>query len=155
MIIDIPGTGPIEIKNILLDYNGTLAIDGKLISGVSEALNRISTEISVHVITADTFGSVENELKTVNCVLSKIPETGQDQSKLEYLRKLGKDTTLCVGNGRNDLRMLKEAVLGIVLVQEEGACTKTVLAADIVCRSVLDVFAFFENPARLKATLRN
>ena len=155
MTIEIPGTGPVEIKNMLLDYNGTLAIDGKLIPGVAEAVSRLSAEMDVHVITADTFGSVERELQNLNCTLVKIPENNQDQSKLDYLLKLGKDTTLSVGNGRNDTLMLRESVIGIALLQEEGACVNALITADIACQSILDAFALLENPGRLKATLRN
>ena len=32
--IDIPGYKKIELAHLVLDYNGTLAIDGKLIDGV-------------------------------------------------------------------------------------------------------------------------
>ena len=31
MKIDIPGRDSFELKNIVFDYNGTIAIDGKLI----------------------------------------------------------------------------------------------------------------------------
>ena len=31
--IDIPGTGPVEIKRVMFDYNGTIAVDGRLIDG--------------------------------------------------------------------------------------------------------------------------
>ena len=102
MIIKIPARGTIEIKNVLFDYNGTLAVDGKLIDGVAEAINDLSFGFDFHVITADTFGSVKKELKDVNCRLIVIPEENQDQAKLDYLLKLGKELTLCVGNGRND-----------------------------------------------------
>jgi soluble P-type ATPase len=51
--------------------------------------------------------------------------------------------------------MLKESVVGIAVIQDEGTCTETLMAADIVCRSAMDVFEFLKKPDRLKATLRN
>ena len=155
MIIKIPGRKTVEIKNVLFDYNGTIAIDGQLIAGVAESINELSSNFNFHVITADTFGSVEKELKEVSCRIIKIPEENQDQTKLDYLLKLGKETTLCAGNGRNDKLILKESVVGIAILQDEGACTDTLMASDIICRSILDVFEFLKKPDRLKATLRN
>lgn len=155
MILKIPGWETIEIKDVVFDYNGTIAIDGKLIDGVAESINELADDMNFHVITADTFGSVENELANINCKIVKIPKGNQDSSKLDYLLKLGKEKTLCVGNGKNDKLMLKQSIIGIALIQEEGACVESILAADIVCTSVMDVFAFFKTPDRIKATLRN
>jgi soluble P-type ATPase len=51
--------------------------------------------------------------------------------------------------------MLKEAVLGIAVVLGEGAFGQTLLAADVVCTSILDALALLEHPLRLTATLRS
>ena len=155
MVFKIPGRDTVEINDVLFDYNGTIAIDGRLIEGVAESINKLAGEINFHIITADTFGSVEKALSKVDCKVVKIPEGQQDTSKLDYLHKLGKEKTMSVGNGRNDRLMLKESVIGVVLVQDEGACIEAFMAADIVCKSVMDVFAFFKTPNRMKATLRN
>ena len=155
MILAIPGRGQIKIKNVMLDYNGTIAIDGHLITGADKTINELADIINFHVITADTYGSVKKELVNVNCKVVKIPEEKQDKSKLDYLLTLGKETTLCVGNGKNDRLMLKESVLGIALIQDEGLCIEALLSADIVCKSIMDVFSYFKNPNRIKATLRN
>ena len=155
MLLKIPEREKIEIKNVMLDYNGTIAIDGHLIKRVNKTINKLADIINFHVITADTYGSVKKELANINCKVVKIPEEKQDKSKLDYLLTLGKKTTLCVGNGKNDRLMLKESVLGIALVQDEGLCVEALLAADIVCKSIMDVFAYFKNPNRIKATLRN
>jgi soluble P-type ATPase len=155
MIVKIPGRETVEIKNVLFDYNGTIAIDGQLIEGVAESINELSADFNFHVITADTFGSVNNALKDVTCTVIKIPKQNQDQTKFEYLLKLGKETTLCVGNGRNDKLILKESVIGIAVIQDEGTSTDTLMASNIICKSIMDVFEFLKKPDRLKATLRN
>jgi len=155
MIYNIPGRELIEIKNVLLDYNGTIAIDGKLIDGVAELINNFSSEIKFHVLTADTYGSVKKELANVNCEVSIIAKDNQDEAKLEFLEKLGKENTLAVGNGQNDKLMLKEAIIGIALIQDEGVCVESLISADIACKSIIDVFSYFETPNRLIATLRN
>ena len=155
MIFKIPGRKTIEIKNVVFDYNGTIAIDGQLIEGVDKIINELADDINFHVITADTYGSAKKALANINCKVVKIPKKNQDVSKLDYLLKLGKETTLCVGNGKNDQLILKESVIGIVLIQEEGVCVESLLAADIACKSIMDVFAYFKIPNRIKATLRN
>ena len=155
MIIKIPGRETIEIKKVIFDYNGTIAIDGQLIEGVDKLINELSSDFDFHVITADTFGLADKELKGVNCKLIIVPAENQDLTKLEHLIKLGKETTLCVGNGRNDKLILKESVIGITVIQDEGASTDTLMASDIICKSIMDVFEFLKKPDRLKATLRN
>ena len=58
-------------------------------------------------------------------------------------------------NGNNYRLMLKEAALGITLLQEEGTCIETLLVSDIVCKDIIDAFCYFIEPKRLIATLRN
>ena len=38
---EIPGWGSLEIKNLVLDFNGTIATDGRLIEGVAPLLGEI------------------------------------------------------------------------------------------------------------------
>ena len=54
MIVEIPGRETLEIKDIVFDYNGTIAIDGKLIGDVSKNINELSSSFNFYVITADT-----------------------------------------------------------------------------------------------------
>jgi len=63
--IDIPGFGPLKLENLVLDYNGTLAVDGVLIGGVGERLSVLSKKLTVYVITADTFGNAREGLKGI------------------------------------------------------------------------------------------
>lgn len=155
MLFDIPGHGMLNVDHIVCDYNGTLALDGHLLEGIKEGLNRLAEQVTVHVITADTHGSARQQLADVNCALVVIGQKAQDKEKRDFVRKLGSDTVVALGNGRNDDLMLREAALGIALIQTEGAFTRTVMASDIVCQSMVDALALFENPDRLIATLRN
>lgn len=155
MIINISGYKKLEIKNIICDFNGTLAVGGKLISGVKETINKLSKQVDVYVITADTFGSVKKELEGVNCKLVIISGNNQVVEKLEFLESCNKETTVCIGNGRNDKLMLEEAALGIALIQDEGVFIETMQAADIVCKDINHAFELFIEPKRVIATLRN
>jgi len=155
LIIDIPGRNSLELKHVIFDYNGTIAIDGKLIDGVADKINTLAGLVTFHVITADTYGTVQKELAGIDCALINLSQSEDYRSKTEYLAHIGEQHTLSVGNGFNDKELLKKSALGIALIQEEGTCVETLLAADIVCKSILDVFAYIETPNRLKATLRS
>ena len=155
MIVEIPGREKIEIKDIVFDYNGTIAIDGKLIGDVSKNINELSSSFNFYVITADTYGTVKKELENTNCKVITIPALSQDMAKLNFVKELGLNTCLSVGNGRNDKLMLKETILGIAILQDEGLCTETLLNSDVLVKSIFDVFAFLKDSNRLIATLRN
>ena len=153
--IAIPGFKDLAVEYLVLDYNGTLACDGKLISGVDDALQQVAEQVEIHVVTADTFGDALAQLKDLPCKVVVLPEDDQDAQKRAYIDELGPDRTIAIGNGRNDRQMLKEAGLGIAVIQEEGAATETLLAADVTCYNILSAFELLHNPLRLKATLRS
>ncbi len=152
--IEIPGASTLEIEHILLDFNGTIAIDGRLIKGVREKINQLAPDLNFHVITADTFGSVKKELEGVNCSRVVIPEKDQARAKQEYLETLGARHTIAAGNGVNDVSMLRESVLGIAVLGPEGLASQSLSASDIVIANILDLFGYLENPGRLVACLR-
>ncbi len=152
--IDIPGWTSLTLKHLVLDFNGTLALDGKLLHGVRERLNNLVPALEIHVLTADTFGSVQDQMRGIVCAVSVIPASGQARAKAAYLDNLGPSGCVAVGNGRNDALMLQAASLGIALLQEEGAAPGTMAVADVVCRSVCDALDLLANPLRLSATLR-
>ena len=151
----IPGNREISVKHLVLDYNGTLAVDGMLIPNLKPLLNKLSEQLAIYVITADTFGTVEKELAGVDCEVVVIKPDEQDKQKEQFVASLGKENVVAIGNGLNDALMLASAELGIVLLQAEGAAVKTLMSADVVCRTITDALELLTNPLRLKATLRN
>jgi soluble P-type ATPase len=152
--INIPGYRTLRLEHVVLDYNGTIACDGGLIAGVRENLTALAAKLQIHILTADTFGKARSGLEGINCRLSILAPGAQDIGKLEYLKGLGAEYAVCVGNGRNDQLMLKEAALGIAVVLEEGAAVDTLLAADIVCTDIVKALELLTHPMRLIATLR-
>ena len=60
MKIDIPDYKILDLKYLVLDYNGTIAVDGKIPQGVREQLKALSKELEVYVLTADTYGFGRN-----------------------------------------------------------------------------------------------
>lgn len=152
--IDIPGNKILRLEHLVLDYNGTIAFDGALIDGVRECLNELSQMLTVHVITADTFGSVKKALEDIDCKLALIPLDHQDVAKLEYVKNLGREQTVSMGNGVNDRLMLKASALGVAVIQGEGAASETLASADVVCTDIQSALSLLIHPLRLTATLR-
>src|SRR5215469_12016593 len=136
--VAIPGFGAFELRHLVLDYNGTLAVDGALVSGVRDALSALAEELEVHVITADTFGRAGIELKGLPVNLTIVPESAQAEAKLAHVERLGAGSVFAIGNGRNDRMMLAAAAVGVAIVQGEGAAAEAVASADVIATSVTD-----------------
>ena len=152
--IEIPGNDNLLIQHLLLDFNGTIAFDGRLLDGVEEYLTCLAKHLDIHVITADTFGDASEQLEGLPVKVTLLPETGQDEAKQGYLATLGNEMTVAIGNGRNDALMLEDAVVGIAVLQEEGAAAVALQSADIVCSKIPTALGLLLHPKRLIATLR-
>jgi P-type E1-E2 ATPase len=153
--VSIPGWGTVQAAHLVLDYNGTLACDGRMLPGVRARLRRLRERVRVHVVTADTFGKARSDVDGIGLELVILGEPQQDRAKAAYVRRLGSSRTACIGNGRNDRLMLKSAALGIAVIQAEGAAAAALAAADIVVTDVRDALDLFLNPLRLVAGLRS
>jgi soluble P-type ATPase len=152
--IDIPGFGLVQLETLVSDFTGTLSVDGKLLPGVQERLNHIAGFLTIHILTADTFGRAREELKKVNCQIHILTGADHDIQKEEYVRKVGPEKTMALGNGNNDRKMLKAARIGLAVSEGEGCAVDAIMAADIHVRSALDALDLLLKPNRCKATLR-
>jgi len=152
---NIPGRGKIEIENVVMDYNGTIAVDGKIVEGVKGLIQKLKDCVNVYILTADTYGTARNECKDLGVNVMTFPNENAGIYKKEIVRKLGGNKTLCIGNGYNDIPMFKESILTIAVIEGEGACSKLILNADIVTKSIIDAIELILNENRMKATLRN
>lgn len=153
--IRIPGFKRVQAEHLVIDFNGTLACDGILSDGVRDLLTQLSRDLEIHVVTADTHGNAAGACAGLPCGLVVLPEGDQDVSKRDYVRKLGAGRTVCIGNGRNDRLMVREAAIGICVIGEEGASAETVAAAHVVCRSAGEALSLLVHTKRLVATLRS
>ncbi|KPJ78565.1 MAG: ATPase P [Deltaproteobacteria bacterium SG8_13] len=153
--VDIPGYRTLQLEYLVLDHNGTLAVDGILKPEVRECLQQLSESLTIYVVTADTFGRAASQLQGVPCELTILPPGNQDVGKLEFVQQLGKERTVCMGNGRNDRLMLEQAALGVAVILEEGAAVETISSADVVCNGILPALELLLYPLRLTATLRS
>jgi P-type E1-E2 ATPase len=154
MRASVPGRDDLVIENVLLDVNGTVALDGRLLEGVAARITRLREITRVVVLTADTHGGavrLGEDLGLEALVLD--PGDGASQ-KLQYLHRLGPDTTATIGNGSNDALMLERSALGICVIGREGASAEALLKADIIVTDICDALDLLLNPRRITATLR-
>ena len=152
---EIPGQALVSIAHLVLDFNGTLAVDGCLITGVAQLLEQLAAHVQVHVLTADTTGTCRSQVAGLPVTVSVLDRQPQDEAKQEYVAQLGMQQCACIGNGRNDGLMLTGCALGIAIIGPEGAAPATLAAADVVVPDIAAALGLLRQPLRLKATLRN
>lgn len=153
--IQTSGIPKIEVEHVVLDYDGTLAIDGKLIISVKSMLKLLSEKVNIHILTADTFGNAKEELEGIDCSFHYVNSPKQDLYKEDYVNHLEREKVVAIGNGTNDASMFRAAALGIAVIQKEGTSIKAILESDIVCCSIEDALELLLNPLRIIATLKN
>jgi P-type E1-E2 ATPase len=149
--VDIPGSERLQLEHLLLDVNGTLTSRGVPIEGVAERLARVAEKLRIHLLSADTFGTLDEVAASVGAEPTRI-ESGDDKRRI--VQELGADRCVAVGNGANDCSMLELAALGIAVIGPEGAAGAAVRVADVACGSILDALDLLLDEIALRATLR-
>lgn len=152
--IDIPGRESLAVRHVVLDYNGTLAQDGMLIEGVEERLLKLKEQVEVHVLTADTYGTVRQQCEPLGVSVETFPRAGAGACKLEIVQDLGQGV-VCIGNGFNDVPMFDAAMLSIGVLEREGSFAGIVAHVDVLTRGIVDALDLLLKPDRLRATLRS
>ena len=153
--VQLPNGRRYEFHHVVFDYNGVLAENGRVSKEVRHLLTELASKVSVAVITADTFGTAQEELQNVPDVeLIILPEDKDGTEKARYVQEWGPETTAVVGNGVNDQPMFFIAGLKICVLGPEGASSGVLAAANVIVRSPEDAIHLFLNPKRLCATLR-
>jgi soluble P-type ATPase len=153
--IHIPNGGQYEFHNVVFDYNGTLAEDGRMSDNVRQLLAELAAKTHVAVITADTFGLTHQEVTNVPGVELIVLEADQDGTeKARRVQKWGGESTVVIGNGVNDQPMFFVAGLKICVLGPEGARGGILASANIVVKSPEDAIRMLLNPQRLIATMR-
>lgn len=145
----IPNYRELKAKRVVFDLNGTLGVEGRIDEEVRRLLDALSGRYQVIVLSADTFGTLDEEFKGLNVKIERVKDGEEKMRKaLEYEPYIG------VGNGNNDVGMLENAELGICVIGEEGASVEALLASDIAVKDVKDAIDLLLNEKKLIATLR-
>jgi P-type E1-E2 ATPase len=134
--------------------NGTLAIDGQLIDGVARALGTLRDRLTLHLLTADTSSHQSEIDRRLGLQAVRIPPGDEAEAKAAYVRRLGAEHVVSIGQGANDAGMLREAGLGVCVLSPEGLAVEALTAADVVASKITEALALLEHPLRLVASLR-
>ena len=65
--VAVPGSPKITLEHLIIDFTGTLSMDGRLLPGVAARLRRLAKSLHVVVATADTFGTVRQAMAGGGC----------------------------------------------------------------------------------------
>lgn len=149
--IEPPGESAIVLTHLVLDFTGTLSLDGKLLPGVGKTLQELSEHLNITILTADTFGTAKNSLKNLP-VEVRIVKNGQEKAK--YVNSIGASKIIAIGNGRNDVEMMLSAALAICVMGPEGCASELISASDILVTDINSALDLLKHPLRIKATLR-
>ncbi len=152
--VDIPGRGSLRLNHLVLDVNGTIAKDGRLLDKVAKPLAALRDRVTIHLLTADTYGRQDNIDLMLGLKAVRIPPGDEGRQKAEYVQRLGAETVLAIGQGANDAEMLQAAGVGVAILGDEGLAVSTLHSADLVMGSIYDALNLLEYPTRLIATLR-
>ena len=151
LTVEIPGRETLTLHHLLLDQNGTLTDRGELIDGVAERLARVKADLQPHLLSADTFGTLEHLAEELQLESHRV-RTGAEKQR--FLEGLGPQGCVAIGNGTNDERMLRAAALAIAVLGPEGTSTAAMMAAHLVCDSILHALDLLLDTRLLVATLR-
>jgi P-type E1-E2 ATPase len=152
--LTIPGRGPLRLQHLVTDVNGTLAIDGVLIDGLTKRIASLRDRLEIHMLTANTHGRQALIDEQLNLKATLIQAGNEPAQKAEFVRKLGAETVIAIGQGANDADMLKTAALGICVMSREGIAVETLNAADLVVPDIFAALDLLDKPVRIVASLR-
>mgnify|MGYP000928298766 CR=1 FL=1 len=152
--IAIPGWKNLCLETVLFDLNGTLACDGRIAASTRERLVALAKHVAIYVMSADTHGTLERETAGLPLHVQRVEPGPGAAQKVALLRELGVQSTVAVGNGHNDVEMLRAAALAIAILGPEGAAMQALLVADVVFATIDDALDSLLYPRRLVATLR-
>jgi len=152
--LDIPYGPSLRLAHLVCDLNGTLACDGLLLPGVAERLRRLSELLELWLLTADTNRTAAGLAAELGLQVEVLGEGRGEAQKLAFVRRLGALSCVAMGNGRNDVLMLREAALALAVIGQEGASPEAIQAADVVCYEPVEALDLLLHTNRLIATLR-
>lgn len=147
------GMGSLDIHFVLIDFEGTLAMDGRVHPKAKDKVNLLSKRATLYIVTKSSREKVEETLRKMTVEILYVPEGDSSQQKLNLLQRLGPHQTAVIGNGLDDARIMEQAGLGMCVIGKEGSSAEAVAKADLVVTHVLDALDFLLKPLRQRATL--
>jgi P-type E1-E2 ATPase len=152
---EIAGWGTLTLSNLVLDLNGTVAIDGELVPGVAERVAALAGGgMTCYLLTADTRGRGAETARKLGVTLRRLDPGDECAQKSDFVRDLDAREVVAIGNGANDAAMLRAASLGIAVIQAEGTAQAALSAADVIVPDICAALDLLLKPDRLRATTR-
>ena len=153
LCVKIPGREELSLSHLVLDYNGTIALDGEIIEAIRPRLEVLAKDLSISVITADTHGTAAKKCEGLPLQVLTYPTTEVGLIKAEEAKKLS-GGVIAIGNGFNDIQMSDAADLSICVMGPEGCCGALIAHTDVVVTSIEAALDLLLIPGRIRATLR-
>jgi soluble P-type ATPase len=155
--IDIPGFGLRRIRTVVTDYTGTHSCGGAIRPAVKGRLRALRKLVDLHVVTADSFGTADRELKGI-AEPYHLRAARHDREKAAYVRRFDLAHVAAFGNGNNDRLMLKAVRdgggLAIAVDNGEGCAADAIRNAHLFIVGAAKALDLLLDPTRCKATLR-
>jgi P-type E1-E2 ATPase len=152
--IAIPSRRVLRLEYLLLDVNGTVALDGQLVPGVRERLDNLSETLDIWLVSADTQGTLTEVATTLQAKSRHLQSGDEAVRKAALVDELSAERVVAIGNGANDAMMLRQAALGIAVLGGEGLSAACLSAADVIAPNIEAALDLLLYPRRLIATLR-
>lgn len=154
MKIDIPNVDVFNIENIVFDFNGTLATDGKVPPRVYRQILGLTQDFNVYIITADTFDTVKEIFSGTEVHVKVVSKANGSMDKKALVESLNPKETIALGNGSNDALMLKISGISLAVLGHEGLSLEALENSDLMIKNINDFFEMMKEPKKLIATLR-
>jgi soluble P-type ATPase len=151
--IQRPGMESLDIHFVLIDFEGTLAMDGRVHPKAKDKVNLLSKRATITILTKSNREKVVETLRKMKAEILYVTEGDSSQQKLNVLQRLGPHQTAVIGNGLDDVRIMEQAGLGMCVIGKEGASAEAMAKADLVVTHVLDALDFLLKPLRQRAML--
>ncbi len=152
MIYNPVGVGEIELSTIILDLNGTIAIDGQIVIGVKERIEKLKElGFKIYLFTGDQRGNAAMQAEKLGIEVEKATTADEKET---LTKKLDVDHTVAIGNGRIDIGTFKPCKLRIGTLQREGIHVGILEHIDILVPSINDALDLLINENSFNATMR-
>lgn len=159
----IPGRGILKLKHLVIDVEGTLSLDGRYDEKRSRQIQDLKDRLDIHLVTNDRSQQADWLVRRLGVTAFRVrpaqddPEVraGEAAQKAGYIRQIGADQAAAIGQGADDVEMLRAAALGICVLSPEGVAVPTLLAADLVVPDGASALDLFLKPVRIVSSLRS
>ncbi len=111
ILLQRPGQDPLEIEFIMLNFEGTLATDGRVHPKAKDKINLLSKRARIFIFTTGEKESVSAVLRNVKAEVVYLREGDVSREKRDLLQQLGPRRTVAMGSGMSDIEMIQNSGL--------------------------------------------